>query len=59
MVNKHVTDNQDVGATEALKLDQWINVDMANEWGGPGACPQGWANLCEDAGFDVTNWSVV
>lgn len=57
-VNQHVIDNG-TGADDQTKLDNWINADMAAHWGDPGACPQGWANLSEDAGYDVTNWSVV
>jgi len=57
-VNNHVVSNG-VGATSTAKLDNWINGDMAAHWGAGGACPQGWANLCDDAGYDITNWVTV
>lgn len=57
-VNTHVINNG-TGADDQTKLDNWINNDMDGHWGGPGACPQGWANLSEDAGYIVTNWAVV
>jgi len=48
--------NQTAGtATATSKLDTWINTTMAGAWTG-GSIPTGWKNLCEDAGFDVTNW---
>jgi hypothetical protein len=58
-VNQHVIENQTVGATDSLKLENWINGDMADHWGDGGACPQGWANMSEDAGYDVSNWATV
>ena len=57
-VNNHVVSNG-VGATSTAKLDNWINGDMAAHWGAGEACPQGWANLCDDAGYDITNWVTV
>jgi hypothetical protein len=59
VINQHVIGEQTVGATDKLKLDNWINGDMATQWGDGGACPQGWANLSEDAGYDVDAWATV
>ena len=56
-VNNHVISNGP-GSTAKLKLDQWINGDMAGHWTG-GACPSGWANISTDAGYDTTDWTTV
>jgi hypothetical protein len=58
-VNNHVIANQTVGATSEAKLTNWINGDMATSWGDGGACPQGWANISEDAGYTITDWTTV
>jgi hypothetical protein len=58
-VNNHVVTNQAVGSTSKLKLDNWINVDMAVHWGDGGACPQGWADISADAGYTTTDWVTV
>lgn len=55
-VNNHVISNG-VGADSQTKLDTWINVTMLDTWTG-GACPSGWRNISEDAGYDTSNWSV-
>ena len=55
VVNDYVILNGS-GATDQAKLDNWINGDMAGNWTGDG-CPQGWANISEDAGFTITNWT--
>lgn len=39
-------------ATAQSKLDDFINVDVKG-------VPQGWINLCTDAGYTTTNWNVV
>ena len=57
-VNNHVINNTNGTATAKLKLDAWINGDMAGNWTG-GACPLGWSNLSADAGYDVTDWTTV
>ena len=58
-VNNHVVANATSGSTAKLKLDNWINGDMAGNWGAGGACPSGWANLSTDAGYDSTDWTTV
>ena len=58
-VNNHVVSNVSGTATAKLKLDSWINGDMAAHWGDPGACPAGWANLSTDAGYDTDDWVTV
>ena len=57
-VNNHIIANGP-GADDQTKLDNWINGDMAGHWGDGGACPQGWADLSEDAGYTITNWTTV
>ncbi len=57
-INNHVIANGS-GADNQTKLDNWINGDMAAHWGDGGACPQGWADISEDAGYDITNWVTV
>jgi len=58
-VNNHVVNSTAGTATATVKLDTWINVDMAGNWGGGGACPEGWANLSTDAGYNTGNWVTV
>lgn len=53
-INNHVVNNTSGSATAQSKLDTWINNTMLASWA---ACPVGWANLSEDAGYNVTNWS--
>ncbi len=57
-VNNHVVNQTAGSATAKVKLDAWINGDMAGNWTG-GACPDGWANLSTDAGYDTTDWTTV
>ena len=54
-VNNHVVNNTSGTSTAKVKLDNWINTTMDNVW--TASCPQGWANLCSDAGYDVTDWT--
>jgi len=54
-VNKHVIANGS-GVDDKAKLDNWINAQMLGEWTDE-FCPQGWANLSEDAGYNVDDWS--
>lgn len=55
-INNYVINNSGTGAgaTAAAKLDTWINEGMTPTWA---SVPTGWKNLCEDAGYDVTNWT--
>jgi len=55
-VNNFVITNTSGSATATAKMDDWINNKMTPTWA---ACPSGWANLCESAGYDTTNWSTV
>lgn len=57
-VNTHVVNNTSGTATASEKLDDWINNQMLGSWTGV-SCPEGWANLSADAGYDVTNWTTV
>ena len=57
-VNTHVINNTSGTATATAKLDAWINTEMAGSWTGA-SCPDGWANLSADAGYDTTNWVTV
>jgi hypothetical protein len=52
--NNHVIANG-TGATSQIKLDNFIIYDMNGRWTGD-FCPQGWANMCQDAGFNIDNW---
>jgi len=54
-VNNHVVNQTTGTATAPVKLDSWINDEMDSTW--TTDCPQGWANLCSDAGYDITNWT--
>ncbi len=38
------------------KLTTWINVTMEGHWDGV-YCPQGWANMSSDAGYDISGWN--
>jgi len=55
-VNNFVISHTGGSGTAAAKMDAWINFNMTPTWA---ACPVGWANLCESAGYDTTNWSTV
>ena len=54
-INNHVVNNTTGTATAKSKLDTWINTTMNSVW--TAECPVGWANLCSDAGYDVTDWT--
>ena len=45
------------GTTAKLKLDLFINIQMADHWD-TGFVPLGWKNMSSDAGYDVTDWSL-
>ena len=53
-VNNHVVNQASGSATAQAKLDSWINTEMGTVW--TTNCPQGWANLSADAGYDITDW---
>jgi hypothetical protein len=53
-VNNHVLANAP-GVDSKTKLDDWINVTMAGNWTGTD-CPEGWANISSDAGYDSADW---
>ena len=53
-VNNFVINNISGTDTATAKMDGWINGSMTPTWA---ACPIGWANLCDSAGYDTTNWS--
>lgn len=54
-INNLVIAGADTGATNQAKLDDFIMNEVS--WDG-GCVPLGWANLCEDAGYTIDNWTV-
>lgn len=54
-VNDFVITNSDGTATATAKLLVWINTAMLTFYTGTN-CPEGWANMSTDAGYDTTNW---
>ena len=56
-VNDFVITNKATG-TAAAKMLAWINTDMSATWT-DSYCPDGWANVCRDAGYSVVGWSTV
>jgi len=65
-VNDFVITNTAGTATATAKLLAWINgvggdegVSMQTEDWSASYCPDGWANISEDAGYTVTGWNTV
>lgn len=50
-LNNQVISGSSYVGTDAAKLDDFIENECS--WEG---VPRGWWNLCEDAGYDTTNW---
>jgi len=45
------------GTTAKLKLDYFINTQMA-DWWDTGFVPSGWKDICTDAGYNTTDWNL-
>ena len=56
-VNSFVIKEQVYSGTAKAKLDYFINTDMAGYWS-VSNCPQGWAEVSLDAGYDTSSWTI-